>query len=58
MGQDVVTVVLKRETVEDLMNAYAVALGGSWDKKKGKGKYGGGKKYGGTTKYGKTPGKT
>ena len=49
---EVVTVVLKRKTVEELINAHVIALGSiSSGKGKGKKKNGGGKKYGAPTKY-------
>ena len=47
MGQDVVTIVLKRKTAEELVNAHIIALGAVSTKKgKGKKKNGGGKNGG------------
>jgi hypothetical protein len=54
--QDVVPVILKRQTAIDLLNALIIALGvvPQPKKKKGKGKKkGGGKKHGKPHKYGK-----
>jgi len=49
---DVVTIVLKRKTAEELVNAHVIALGSiSAGKGKGKKKNGGGKKYGPPKKY-------
>jgi hypothetical protein len=57
MADDFVTVVLRRKTAEELVNAYIIALGGSsYQKGKGKKKDGGGEKYGGPT--GKPQGKS
>jgi hypothetical protein len=54
MGKEFVTVTLRREIAEELVNAHVIALGAISSKKgKGKKKDGGGKKYGGTKKYGK-----
>lgn len=50
MAEDFVTVVLRRKTAEELVNAYIIALGGSsYPKGKGKKKDGGGEKPGGPT---------
>ena len=54
MAQDVVTVTLRRDIAEELVNAHVIALGAASSKKgKGKKKDGGGKKYGNPKKYSK-----